>query len=112
MVATSEGKRIAGELPSVGTTLTARYKKRSWPKRRSYKAEIVEAKALPAGRAVKYRKQIFTSLSAVELKALPAGRAVKYGNQIFTSLSAAAKAVTHRETSGPDFWDLAETSDQ
>jgi len=88
MVATSERKGIAGELPSVGTPLTARYKKRSWPKRRYYTAQIVEVKDLPAGRAVKYR------------------------NQIFTSLSAAAKAITHCQTNGWPFWHLPKTSDQ
>jgi len=82
MVATSERKGKRRELPPVGTPLTANYKGRS------YTAQIVEVKDLPVGRAVKYR------------------------NQIFTSLSAAGKAVTHRETRGPRFWDHAETSDQ
>jgi hypothetical protein len=112
MVATSERKGKRRELPPVGTPLKANYKRRSCTKRRYYTALIVEAKALPAGRAVKYHNQIFTSLSAVELKALPAGRAVKYGDQIFTSLSAAGKAVTGYPTNGWRFWDLPKTSDQ
>jgi hypothetical protein len=78
MVATSERKRC--ELPPAGSTLTHKYKGRPCT------AKIVRVKALPAGRAVKYR------------------------NQIFTSLSAAAKAVTHYEISGPDFWHRAKTS--
>ena len=107
MVATSEHKGKRRELPPVGTPLKAKFKGRS------YTAQIVKAKALPAGRAVKCRKQIFTSLSAVELKALPAGRAVKYRNQIFTSLSAAGKAVTgHPTNNGWDLWHLPKTSDQ
>ena len=80
MVATSERKRR--ELPPVGSTLTAKFKGGS------YTAQIVELKALPARRAVKYR------------------------NQIFTSLSAAAKAITHCQISGWTFWHPAETSDQ
>lgn len=76
MVATSERKRTPCELPPVGTTLTARHKGRS------YTAQIVEAKALLAGRGVKYR------------------------NNIFGSLRTAAKAITGYDTSGPIFWGL------
>ena len=78
MVATPERKRC--ELPPVGTTLTRKFKGRS------YTAQIVRVKALPAGRGVKCR------------------------NRISTSLSAAAKAITGYETSGPVFWRWSQTS--
>jgi len=78
MVATSERKPY--ELPPVGTTLTHKYKGRP------HTAQIVKVEALPARRAVKYR------------------------NQIFTSLSAAAKAVTHYNNNGWTFWRWSQTS--
>ena len=80
MVATSERKHIARELPPVGTTLTAKCKGKS------YTAQIVKVKEFPVGRGV------------------------KYGNHIFTSLSAAAKAVTHYQISGWAFWHSSQTS--
>ncbi len=69
-----ERKRVARELPPVGTTLAATYRGQS------HAAEIVEAKELPAGRGV------------------------KYGDQVFTSLGAAGKAVTNHPTNGWAFW--------
>jgi hypothetical protein len=75
-------KKIARQLPPVGTTLTARH--RGEP----YTAVIVEAKDRPAGRAV------------------------KYGDQLFASLSAAAKGVTGHSTNGWVFWQSAETGQQ
>ena len=80
MTAKRQRKSIARELPAVGTTLTAKYKGQA------YTAEIVEAKELPAGKAV------------------------KYGNEVFSSLSAAGKAVTGHPTNGWAFWRPAETS--
>ena len=77
-----ERKRIARELPPVGTTLTATYKGQA------YTAEIVEAKELPAGRGV------------------------KYGDEIFSSLSAAGRAVTGHGVNGWVFWHPAETSEE
>jgi len=58
VVATSERKHIAREWPPVGTTLTAKYKGKS------YTAQIVEVKEFPAGRGVKYGKRVFSSHSA------------------------------------------------
>jgi|GEM_PF-1095611 len=80
MVATTERKRIARELPPVGTILIARYKKRSYAKRRCFTARIVGERAFRAGRAVKYR------------------------NRIFASVSAAAKAITGYPINGWTFW--------
>jgi hypothetical protein len=77
-----ERKRIARELPPVGTTLTATYRGQS------HTAEIVEAKKLPAERAV------------------------KYGDEILSSLSAAGKAVTGHPTNGWVFWRPAATSEE
>ena len=73
MTSKRQRKKIARQLPPVGTTLTATYKGQA------YTAEIVEAE-------------------------VPAGRAVKYGDQVFTSLSAAGKAVTGHPTNGWAFW--------
>ena len=75
-------KKIARQLPPVGTTVTATY--RGQP----HTAVIVEAKDRPAGRAV------------------------KCGDQIFASLSAAAKAVTGHPTNGWLFWRPAGSSEQ
>ena len=74
MVATSERTGAARGLPPVGTILVRTYKGRA------HTVEIVEVKALPAGRGVKYR------------------------NNIFPSLSTAAKAITGYTTSGPAFF--------
>jgi len=73
-------KKIARQLPPVGTTLTATYRGQG------HTAVIVEAKDRPAGRAV------------------------KYGDQLFASLSAAGKAVTGHPTNGWVFWHPAEGS--
>jgi hypothetical protein len=75
-------KKIARQLPPVGTTLTATYKGQP------HTAVIVEAKDRAAGRAVKYR------------------------DEVFHSLSAAAKAVTGHSTNGWVFWRAAESSEQ
>jgi hypothetical protein len=75
-------KKIARQLPPLGTTLTATH--RGQP----HTAVIVEAKDRPAGRAV------------------------KYGDQLFASLSAAAKAVTGHSANGWLFWRAGETSEQ
>jgi NDP-sugar pyrophosphorylase family protein len=82
MTAKRERKPIARELPPVGTTLTATYKGQP------HTAEIVEAKDLPRGRAV------------------------RYGDQLFPSLSAAGKAVTGHPTNGWVFWRAAEKSQE
>jgi hypothetical protein len=74
MTSKRQRRKIARQLPPVGTTLTARHKGQP------HTAVIVEAK---------YR---------------PAGRAVKYGDQLFASLSAAAKAVTGHSTNGWASW--------
>jgi hypothetical protein len=68
----------ARELPPVGTALSAKHKGKS------YSATIVEAKDRPAGRAV------------------------QYGEQVFTSLSAAGKAITGHATNGWKFWQPVE----
>jgi len=75
-------KKIARQLPPVGTTLAATYKGQP------HTAVIVEAKDRPAGRAV------------------------KYGDQLFASLSAAAKAVTGHPINGWLFWRPTEDSEQ
>jgi hypothetical protein len=75
-------KKIARQLPPVGTTLTARHKGQP------HTAVIVEAEDRPAGRAV------------------------QYGVRLFASLSAAAKAVTGHSTNGWVFWHPAETGEQ
>ena len=80
MTRKGERKRVARELPPVGTTMTATYKGQA------HTAEIVEAKDLPSGRGV------------------------KYGDQVFTSLSAAGRAVTGHGVNGWVFWHPAETS--
>jgi hypothetical protein len=82
MTSKRQRKKIARQLPPVGTTLAATY--RGQP----YTAAIVEAKDRPAGRAV------------------------KYGDQLFPSLSAAAKAVTGHPTNGWLFWRAAEDGEQ
>ena len=82
MTTKRQRKKIARQLPPVGTTLTARHKGQP------HTAVIVEAKDRPAGRAV------------------------KYGDQLFASLSAAAKAVTGHSANGWLFWRADETSEQ
>jgi hypothetical protein len=82
MTSKRQHKKIARQLPPVGTTLTGR--SRGQP----HTAEIVEAKDRPAGRVV------------------------KYGDQLFASLSAAAKAVTGHSANGWVFWHPAETGEQ
>jgi hypothetical protein len=82
MISKRQHKKIAGQLPPVGTTLTATYRGQS------HTAVIVEAKDRPAGRAV------------------------KYGDQLFASLSAAAKAVTGHSANGWVFWHAAEKSQE
>ena len=74
MTSKRQRKKIARQLPPVGTTLAARHKGEP------HTAVIVEAKDRPAGRAV------------------------KYGDQLFASLSAAAKAVTGHPTNGWPSW--------
>jgi hypothetical protein len=82
MTTKRQRKKIARQLPPVGTTLTATHKGEP------HTAVIVEAKDRPAGRAV------------------------KYGDQLFASLSAAAKAVTGHSANGWLFWRAGETSEQ
>jgi hypothetical protein len=82
MTTKRQRKKIARQLPPVGTTLTARHKGEP------HTAVIVEAKDRPAGRAV------------------------KYGDQLFASLSAAAKGVTGHSTNGWVFWQPAEAGQQ
>ena len=82
MTSKRQRKKIARQLPPVGTTLAGR------SKGQPHTAVIVEAKDRPAGRAV------------------------KYGDQLFDSLSAAAKAVTGHCTNGWLFWRPAESSEQ
>ena len=82
MTSKRQRKRIVRQLPPVGTTLTAK------DKGQPHTAVIVEAKERPAGRAV------------------------EYGDQLFSSLSAAAKAVTGHSTNGWVFWHPAETGEQ
>jgi hypothetical protein len=82
MTSKRQHKKIARQLPPVGTTLTGR--SRGQP----HTAVIVEAKDRPAGRAV------------------------KYGDQLFASLSAAGKAVTGHPTNGWVFWHPAEAGEQ
>jgi hypothetical protein len=82
MTSKRQRKKIARQLPPVGTILTARH--RAQP----HTVVIVEAKDRPAGRAV------------------------KYGDQLFASLSAAAKAVTGHSTNGWLFWRPTEDSEQ
>ena len=82
MTSKRQHKKIARQLPPVGTTLTATYRGQS------HTAEIVEAKDLPSGRGV------------------------KYGDQLFASLSAAAKAVTGHSANGWVFWRAAEKSQE
>ena len=82
MTTKRQRKKIARELPPVGTTLTGR------SRGQSHTAVIVEAKNRPSGRAV------------------------KYGEQLFASLSAAAKAVTGHPTNGWLFWRPAEDGEQ
>jgi hypothetical protein len=77
MITKGQRKKIARQLPPVGTTLTATY-----------------------------RDQTHTVV-IVEAKDRPAGRAVKYGDQLFASLSAVAKAVTGYSTNGWVFWQPA-----
>jgi len=82
MTRKGERKRVARELPPVGTTMTATYKGEA------HTAEIVDAKELPAGRGV------------------------KYGEEIFSSVSAAGRAVTGHATNGWKFWQPAEMSEK
>ena len=82
MTTKRQRKKIARQLPPVGTTLTGR------SKGQSHTAVIVEAKDRPAGRAV------------------------EYGDQLFPSLSAAAKAITGHPTNGWLFCRPAETGEQ
>jgi len=80
MTTKRQRKKIARQLPPVGTTLTGR------SKGQTHTAVIVEAEERPGGRAV------------------------KYGDQVFPSLSAAAKAVSGHATNGWLFWRPAESS--
>ncbi len=67
------------ELPPVGTVLSAKHKGAT------YTATIVEAKDRPAGRAV------------------------QYGDEVFSSLSAAGKVITGHATNGWTFWQSVES---
>ncbi len=80
MTTKRQRKKIARQLPPVGTTLTGR------SKGQTHTAVIVEAKDRPGGKAV------------------------KYGDQVFPSLSAAAKAVTGYPINGWVFWRPPEDS--
>jgi len=82
MTSKRQRKKIARQLPPVGTTLTARH-----------------------------RGQPHTAV-LVEAKDRPGGRAVKYGEQFFPSLSAAGRAITGHATNGWKFWQPAETGEQ
>jgi hypothetical protein len=82
MTSKRQRKKMARQLPPVGTTLAATYKGEP------HTATVVEAKDRPAGRAV------------------------KYGDELFVSLSAAAKAVTGHSANGWLFWRRAEASEQ
>jgi len=82
MTSKRQHKKIARQLPPVGTTLTGK------SKGQAHTAVIVEAKDRPAGRAV------------------------KYSDQLFASLSAAGKAVTGHPTNGWVFWHPAEAGEQ
>jgi hypothetical protein len=82
MTSKRQRKKMARQLPPVGTTLAATYKGEP------HTATVVEAKDRPSGRAVKYR------------------------DQLFASLSAAAKAVTGHSANGWLFWHPAEGSEQ
>jgi hypothetical protein len=82
MAVKRQRKSIARELPPVGTTMKATHKGQALT------AEIVEAKELPAGKAV------------------------KYGDEVFSSLSAAGRAVTGHATNGWKFWQPAEASEE
>jgi len=82
MTTKRQRKKIARQLPPVGTTLTGR------SRGQSHTAVIVEAKDRPAGRAV------------------------ECGDQLFASLSAAAKAVTGHPTNGWLFWRAVEDGEQ
>ena len=82
MTSKRQHKKIARQLPPVGTTLTATYRGQT------HTAVIVEAKDRPAGRAA------------------------RYGDQLFASLSAAASAVTGHATNGWAFWRAAEKSQE
>lgn len=78
MTTKRQRKKIARELPPVGTALTGRFKGETRT------ATIVEAKDFPAGRAVEYE-----------------------GSR-YTSLSAAARAITGHPINGWLFWQPAE----
>jgi len=82
MTSKRQHKKIARQLPPVGTTLTATYRGQA------HTAEIVEAKDRPGGRAV------------------------RYGDQLFASLSAAGRAVTGHGVNGWAFWRAAEKSQE
>ena len=82
MTSKRQRKKVARQLPPVGTTLAGR------SRGQSHTAVIVEAKDRPGGRAV------------------------KYGDQLFASLSAAARAVTGHATNGWLFWRPTEGSEQ
>jgi hypothetical protein len=82
MTSNRQRKKIARQLPPVGTTLTG-----------------------------SFRGQAHTAV-IVEAKDRPSGRAVKCGDQLFPSLSAAAKAVTGHSANGWVFWHAAETGEQ
>ena len=82
MTSKRQHKKIARQLPPVGTTLTGK------SKGQAHTAVIVEAKDRPAGRAV------------------------KYGDQLFASVSAAGKAVTGHPPNGWVFWHPAEAGEQ
>ena len=75
-------KKIARELPPVGSTLAGRFRGET------YTATVVEGAGLPAGRGV------------------------KLGDNLYPSLSAAAKAITKQPVNGWRFWHLVEQDHQ
>ncbi len=77
MTTKRHGKKIARELPPVGTTLQGKFKGET------YTATIVEAEGLPAGRGV------------------------RLGEDLYASFSAAAKAITKQSVNGWRFWQPA-----
>ena len=68
MTTKRQRKKIALQLPPVGTTLTGM--SRGQP----HTAVVVETKDRPAGRAVKYGDHLFASLSAADVLGTYAGR--------------------------------------
>ncbi len=82
MVTKRHRKKIARELPRVGTTLNGRL-----------------------------RGETYTAVIA-ESEGLPGGRGIKLGDDLYPSLSAAAKAITGHPVNGWRFWQTANQDPQ